>query len=89
MSNLIQFEPLVYSTITAFTTQLENGAVDKPGDEGVLDHGTCPQFYAFDVIGELTFSQRLGFVDQGKDIDGIMAALEKLLDYVAVVGQMP
>ncbi|OBT75484.1 hypothetical protein VF21_04908 [Pseudogymnoascus sp. 05NY08] len=89
MSNLIQFEPLVDSTITAFTTQLENRAVDKPGDEGVIDLGTWLQFYAFDVIGELTFSQRLGFVDQGKDIDGIMAALEKLLDYVAVIGQMP
>jgi hypothetical protein len=36
---------------------------------------------AFDVIGELTFSKPLGFLEQGGDVDGIIAALEKMLDY--------
>lgn len=36
---------------------------------------------AFDVIGELTFSQPLGFLEKGADIDGIIGALEKMLDY--------
>lgn len=36
---------------------------------------------AFDVIGELTFSKPLGFLERGRDIDGIIAALEKILDY--------
>ncbi len=40
---------------------------------------------AFDVIGELTFSRRLGFIDQGKDVDGIMADLEKAMGYNGVV----
>lgn len=29
--------------------------------------------FAFDVIGEITFSHRLGFLEQGRDVDGIMA----------------
>lgn len=40
---------------------------------------------AFDVIGELTFSKQLGFLEKGRDVDGIIAALEKMLDYSAVV----
>jgi hypothetical protein len=85
MSNLVQFEPLVDSTIEAFVKQLESRVVDQPGDSGVLDFGTWLQFYAFDVIGELTFSKRLGFVDQGKDIDGVIGTLERMLNYFSVV----
>lgn len=36
---------------------------------------------AFDVIGELTFSKPLGFLERGHDVDGIIASLEKMLDY--------
>ncbi|KAH7089243.1 pisatin demethylase, partial [Paraphoma chrysanthemicola] len=89
MSNLVQFEPLVDSTIAAFVRQLEARFVDKPGDEGVVDFGTWLHYYAFDVIGELTFSKRLGFIDDAKDVDGIIETLENMLDYFAVVGQNP
>ncbi|KAL5320426.1 hypothetical protein ACEPPN_011230 [Leptodophora sp. 'Broadleaf-Isolate-01'] len=89
MSNLVTFEPLVDSTIAAFITQLRNRVVDRAGEDGVLDFGTWLQYYAFDVIGELTFSQRLGFVDQGKDIEGVISVLERMLNYFAVVGQAP
>jgi hypothetical protein len=40
---------------------------------------------AFDTIGELTFSKSLGFLEQGRDIDGIIKALEKTFDYVGKV----
>ncbi|KAL3418183.1 Pisatin demethylase 12 [Phlyctema vagabunda] len=89
MSNLVQFEPMVDSTITAFINQLEKRFVGRPGGDGVIDFGLWLQYYAFDVIGELTFSQRLGFVDQGKDIDGVITTLERMLNYFAVIGQIP
>lgn len=41
---------------------------------------------AFDVIGELTFSKPLGFLEKGNDIDGIIVALEHMLDYAGKVG---
>jgi len=40
-----------------------------------------PQIDAFDVIGELTFSKPLGFLEKGGDVDGIITALEHMLDY--------
>ncbi|KAH8645947.1 cytochrome P450 [Ilyonectria robusta] len=89
MSTLVQFEPLMDSTTAKFLEQLSERYADRHGADGVCDLGAWLQYYAFDVIGELTFSRRLGFVDQGADIDGIIRDLEKLLNYFASVGQMP
>ncbi|KAM5342215.1 hypothetical protein ACJ41O_015246 [Fusarium nematophilum] len=86
MSTLVQFEPYVDSTTVAFIQQIDARFTDRPD---LCDFGKWLQFYAFDVIGELTYSKRLGFVDNGLDIDGIISSIEWMLDYASVVGQMP
>lgn len=85
MSTIVQYEPLVDSTTTAFLTQLTERYADREDSSGICDFGTWLQFYAFDVIGELTYSKRLGFVDRGEDVDSIISNLEWLLNYVSVV----
>ena len=87
MSTLVQFEPLVDSTTTEFLKQLSQRYADKPHE--ICDFGQWLQFYAFDVIGELTFSKRLGFVDHGIDVDNIISDLEWSLGYFAVVSFNP
>ena len=87
MSTLVQFEPLVDSTSQEFLKQLSERYADRSDSSGVCDFGEWLQFYAFDVIGELTYSKRLGFVDRGVDVDGIIGSLEWFLGYVAVVSQ--
>ncbi|KAH7022054.1 pisatin demethylase [Ilyonectria destructans] len=89
MSTLVNFEPLVDSTSVEFLKQLKERYANRAGDSGICDLGQWLQFYAFDVIGELTYSKRLGFVDRGIDVDNIIGNLEWLLNYVAVVGQLP
>lgn len=89
MSTLVQFQPFVDSTTTAFIAQLQRRFVDNDDGNATCDLGVWLQYYAFDVIGELTYSRRLGFVDRGEDVDRIIGDLEWLLDYVAPVGQMP
>lgn len=44
---------------------------------------------AFDVIGEMTFSKQLGFLQQGRDVEGIIMSLEKMFDYAGKVGCKP
>lgn len=85
MSTLVAFEPFVDSTSTEFLKQLKVRFADRPGDDGICDFGAWLQFYAFDVIGELTFSKRLGFVEKGADVDNIIRDLESFLDYVSWV----
>lgn len=50
---------------------------------------TDSKWYAFDVITSLTFSNRLGFLEQAKDIHNIIAAIEGRLFYNSIVGQAP
>lgn len=87
MSTLVQFEPLVDSTTVALLDQLSKRFASRP--DSILNFGAWLQYYAFDVVGELTFSKRLGFVDKGEDVEGVIASIEAMLDYAAVVGQMP
>ncbi|KAJ5167427.1 uncharacterized protein N7482_006208 [Penicillium canariense] len=86
MSALVQYEPFVDNTTKLFLKQTQDIYVNNP--EG-CDFTQWLQFYAFDVIGEITYSKRHGFVENNKDIDGIVAYLSWLFLYVAPIGQIP
>lgn len=47
------------------------------------------QCYAFDVIGEITFSNRFGFLDLGEDKDGVFDAIENKSAYGTLAGVFP
>jgi cytochrome P450 len=47
------------------------------------------QCYAFDVIGEITFSNRFGFLDMGEDNDGVFDAIESKSAYSTFAGVFP
>jgi cytochrome P450 len=85
MSSLVQFEPLVDSTVDEFLTQLRTRFADKSGDANFLDLGEWLQYFAFDVICELTYSKRMGFIERGGDVENIISDLQWVLDYAAVV----
>jgi hypothetical protein len=55
----------------------------------ILDLGRYLQFFAFDVIGELTFSRRLGFIESGTDVNSIISAIGANFEYFSVLGQIP
>ena len=80
MTNLVEFEPYVDTTITFFLGQLE-----KLQDGRVCDMGKWLQYFAFDVMGEITFSKRLGFLDEARDVEGIIENTAKVSWYGSVV----
>ncbi|KAH7412661.1 cytochrome P450 [Cadophora sp. MPI-SDFR-AT-0126] len=86
MSTLIQYEPFVDSTTELFLNQTDKiFASTRDG----CDFARWLQFYAFDVIGEMTYSKRHGFLEENKDVDGIIDYIANLFNYVAPVGQIP
>ncbi|ODM20225.1 hypothetical protein SI65_03278 [Aspergillus cristatus] len=85
MSTLTEFEPFVDTTIRNLFKRLDEFVENEKG----CDIAIWMQYYAFDVIGELTYSKPLGFLEKGRDVDGIIASLEKMLDYAGKIGQMP
>lgn len=47
------------------------------------------QYFAFDVIGEITWSKRLGFVKENRDVSNIIANVDSFQNYGTVIGQNP
>jgi hypothetical protein len=86
MSTLIQYEPFVDSTTVLFLSQTEKLYAEKGA---TCNFSRWLQFYAFDVIGEMTYSKRHGFLEENKDIDGIVGYISSLFDYVAPVRPRP
>jgi len=82
MSSLVSYEPLVDSTTALFLSQTEKlyASQNVP-----CNFSKWLQFYAFDVIGELTWSKPLGFIEKNKDIDGIIKFIAEFLDYAGPV----
>lgn len=76
MSNLVSFEPYVDATMRVLCDQLEARFTTADGSRPTpCNMSEWLQMFAFDVIGELTFSKRFGFLERGEDVDGIMAGL--------------
>lgn len=82
MSTLVSYEPLVERTI-AFYLEKTHQIFEAPDRE--CNFGRWLQYFAFDVIGELTWSKRLGFVEKNEDIDGIIGFIARFLDYAGLV----
>ena len=83
MSALVELEPMTDECIKILERKLDL----MKGKH--FDLGEWLQWYAFDVITSITFSNQLGFMAQEKDVAGIINAIEGRLAYNSVVGEMP
>lgn len=87
LSSLVAYEPLVDSTTAVFLSRLDDLFASKA--DKVCDLGLWLGWYAFDVIGELTFSKRLGFLEKAEDVEGIARSILENFEWHAAIGQMP
>lgn len=65
MPNLLQSEKAIDSCIELFMERLDEFARKKIP----VDLGAWLQYFAFDIVGEVTFAKKLGFLQEGKDVD--------------------
>src|SRR4051812_48980644 len=84
LSNLLKAEPYIDATIELLESQLDR--LSAAGQDIHFDHWF--NYTAFDVVGEITFSKRFGFVEQGRDIGGAIANSRWLTLYIAITGHM-
>jgi hypothetical protein len=54
-----------------------------------IDLGAWLQWYAFDVIGAITFQRRFGFMEKREDVQDMIGGLESGLQYAGIVSQVP
>ncbi|KAF3000205.1 hypothetical protein E8E13_006940 [Curvularia kusanoi] len=84
-TNLLSYEPFVDTCNAILIKRLEEYAQNGK----TLDVRKLLQFYAFDVIGEITTGSRFGLMEDDGDRSGITSAIDGSLVYAALIGLIP
>lgn len=82
MDALKDLEPHVNTAVKTFLSKMSSL------QGGSVDMGKWTQLFAFDIIGEITFSKPFGFMEAGAD-DGSFGQIESALKSAAWIGQVP
>jgi cytochrome P450 len=82
MGAMQQLTPFIDDTIEFLVTRL-----DQSG--GKVDLGDWLHFFAFDVLGEVAFSRKFGFLDEGIDVEHAIRTIDDSQWYNGIVGQVP
>ena len=78
---ITELEPLVNKNVHLFLAQLRRSAA---GAEP-LNIDNWLQFYSFDCLSALSFSENVGCLSNGTDVEGMLHTVDWLFDYVALV----
>jgi len=82
MSNVLKNETYIDRTIALMEERLEQTATtNKPVEFSKWIH-----FVAWDILGEVTFSQRFGFLDQARDVGNAIKNTFALALYITTAG---
>ncbi|KAL4966037.1 cytochrome P450 [Aspergillus stella-maris] len=82
LSNISKTEPYINSVLRIFKTRLDSLATSG----APVHFQDWFSFFAFDVLGEVTFSKSFGFVDSGVDIRNAIANTGLLVYYISIIG---
>ncbi|KAF5617651.1 cytochrome P450 monooxygenase [Fusarium tjaetaba] len=89
MTTLTDYEPHVNEVINQLIEQLTVGYCSDINQVQVCPIASWIHFFSFDVIAKMTWSDTIGFLESGEDVDGMIRTMESDMDYFATVGQMP
>ncbi|KAG9255792.1 cytochrome P450 [Emericellopsis atlantica] len=79
-------EPHMDAVIQEFIDHLQARFVDTRAE---CPLGEWLAYYAWDFLGAVTFSQKFGYMEAGKDFDGTLSVADQSIDYLGMCGQMP
>ena len=84
MSNVVKSEPFVDNTILLFEERMDQLSKAKAS----VEFDKWFNYLAFDIMGEVTFSSRFGFLDEGRDIRNAIANTTILSLYIGIMGHV-
>jgi hypothetical protein len=87
MTNILTLQLLADRTTTTFCRRLEEEFIQGPNAGRKCNLVDWLMFYAWDVVGEVTFNQPIGFLEKGGDIDNMLHTADQALEYFATVSR--
>lgn len=83
MSSMMTYQAFVDDCILQFCRRMQEIS-ERP--KAVMNMGYWYRCFAADAIGKVSWGERLGFLDRGEDIDGLLQNMEEGLLYSCIVG---
>ncbi|KAI1060322.1 hypothetical protein LB506_011241 [Fusarium annulatum] len=85
MSNMVSYEPYVDECTEILCQRL----IEFSASNAPINMARWFQYYAFDMIGKITFSKRFGCLDAGKNHRDIIKALDDSAQLASALGLYP
>lgn len=85
LSNILTLEPHVDKTLQVLVGQWDSRFLDS---QVTFDLADWLAYFAFDVMGTLTFSKRYGFLEEGRDVGGMLNTIWMFMKTAAPVGHL-
>lgn len=82
LSNVLTFEHFIDNVLGLLFKQLDSRFIQQ---NTTFDLGNWLQFFAFEVMGTMTFSRQYGFLEQGHDGKGLLTAIWNFMKTAAPV----
>ena len=82
--SILELEHLLDSCVSLFSSRMREFASPTPK---AVNISAWLQFYSFDCLGVLSFSEPIGCLSAGTDVDSMIEAVDKIFDYVSLVGE--
>ncbi|CAK7239412.1 MAG: hypothetical protein STHCBS139747_000842 [Sporothrix thermara] len=91
MAAMQQLSPFINDTVELLVAKLDAIAGGQAHDARgpTVDLGAWLHYFAFDVLGEVAFSRRFGFLEQGRDVEHAIKTIDSSQRYNGIVGQVP
>jgi hypothetical protein len=74
--------------LRVFGNELERRFMDGDNGGKTCDIADWISYFAWDFLGDMTWSKRMGFMEQGKDVGGMLQTAENVMRYFSVVCQL-
>jgi hypothetical protein len=85
LQNALQLEELMNDDLGSFCAQLESRFMEGINKGKTCDIADWISFFAWDFLGHMTWSKRMGFMEKGADIGGMLGTAERVMRYFSVV----
>lgn len=88
MGTVVGYEEIVDTVIEIFLKELDKRFTRMPNVDGAIDVYTWFSYFAFDVMGSLSYGGRHGFLESGEDVHGMLVSVVRNTSYNYFVSQV-
>ncbi|KAJ5505162.1 hypothetical protein N7463_008036 [Penicillium fimorum] len=88
LAGVLPMESHIDDMISYLCQRLEEEFIDESNPK-TCDLGEWIAYYTWDVVGNATFSQPIGYLEKGYDFDKTLHIANLSMDYFSLVGQIP